>query len=105
MAAYSPRTLEKALVRKGFEKDNTHHKMLWFHVDGKKTAIRTRISHDGKDYGDSLLGEMSKQVRLPRKKFTDLIECPMSVADYVGHLRNAGVLEPSQKELDDESVT
>ncbi len=98
MAAYHPRRLEKALLSKGFQKDNTHHKMLWFHVEGKKTAIRTRISHDVKDYGNSLLGEMSKQVRLPRKKFTDLIDCPMSREDYIGHLRSAGVLEPSQKE-------
>ena len=104
MAAYNPRKLEKALLSKGFEKDNTHHRMLWFHVDGKKTAIRTRISHDVKDYGDPLLSEMSKQVKLPRKKFTDLIECPMSLADYVGHLRDAGVIEPSQKEREDESV-
>ena len=103
MATYKPRVLESALLSKGFKKDNTHHRMLWFHVDGKKTAIRTRISHDVKDYGDSLLGEMSKQVRLPRKKFTDLIECPMSLADYVGHLRSAGILEPSQQQ-GDESV-
>lgn len=93
MAAYKPRKLESALLSKGFVKDNTHHKMLWFHVEGRKTAIRTRISHDVKDYGDSLLGEMSKQVKLPRKKFTDLIECPMSREDYIGHLRSAGVLQ------------
>lgn len=104
MATYKPRMLERALLSKGFEKDNTHHKMLWFHVDGKKTGIRTRISHNVKDYGDPLLGEMSKQVKLPRKKFTDLIECPMSLTDYVGHLRNAGVLEPSQKAQENESV-
>lgn len=76
--------------------DNTHHKMLWFHVDGKKTAIRTRISHGGKDYTDPLLSEMSKQVKLPRKKFADLIECPMSLEDYVGHLRETGVLGSPQ---------
>lgn len=104
MAVYKPRELTSALQKKGFQKDNTHHTMLWLHVDGKKTAIRTRVSHDQKDYGDRLLGEMSKQVKLPRKKFIDLIECPMSRADYLGHLRNAGDLGPSQIEQEGESV-
>lgn len=105
MATYKPRILEKALLSKGFAKDNKHHRMLWFYLDGKKTAIRTRISHDAKDYGDPLLGEMSKQVKLPRKKFTDLIECPMSREDYIGHLRSAGVLQPSDELQGGESVS
>lgn len=95
MAAYKTRDLEKALLSKGFERADTHHVMLWLHVDGKKTAVRTRISHGVKDYGDSLLGEMSKQVKLPRKKFTNLIECPLSREDYINHLRSTGVLESS----------
>ena len=105
MAVYKPRQLEKALVSKGFKKDKTHHKMLWLHVENKKTAIRTRISHDGKDYGDSLLGEMSRQVKLKRKYFNDLIQCPMSREDYIDHLRSTGVLQPADELRGGESVS
>ena len=32
--------LINALLKKGFEKLQTHHTMLWFVVDGRRTSIR-----------------------------------------------------------------
>ncbi len=70
----SPRrtdAISRALETKGFQKQDSHHEMYWLHVDGKKTSVRTRISHGDKEYGDSLLGLMAKQVGLARRELDD----------------------------------
>ena len=72
----------QALQSKGFVQDNTHHEMYWFWSGGKKTSVRTRISHSAREYGDNLLGKMATQVGLRRREFNDLLDCPLSEEDY-----------------------
>jgi len=71
------KAIRAALMKKGFIADDTHHEMFWMVVDGKKTSIRTRISHGAKEYGDELLALVARQVGLSKQELFRLIDCPM----------------------------
>ena len=71
------KAIRAALMKKGFIADDTHHEMFWLVVDGKKTSIRTRISHGAKEYGDELLALVARQVGLSKQELFRLIDCPM----------------------------
>ena len=71
------KAIRAALMKKGFIADDTHHEMFWLVVDGKKTTIRTRISHGAKEYGDELLALVARQVGLSKQELYRLIDCPM----------------------------
>lgn len=89
MAVYKTTKLEKALCRKGFVKNETHHKILRFYYQGKKTPVKTRLSHGIKEYNDSLLGQLKKQLKLPDKqRLIDLIECPLDHKEYAEILKS-----------------
>ena len=86
------RKLASALTSKGFLTSTNDHTFYILYVNGRKTSIRTKISHGKKEYGKSLLGQMSKQLRLEPRQFERLIECPMSEQDYLKHLVDSGHL-------------
>lgn len=78
MAKYKVKDIESSLSKKGFQLQSSHHKLYIYHVNGKKTGIRTFISHGKKEYGDVLLSKMKNQLKLSKEQFEDLIECPLS---------------------------
>jgi hypothetical protein len=82
--------IKTGLLAKGFEQEITHHEMYWLYVRGRRTSIRTRISHGAAEYNDKLLGLMAKQLKLRRSEFDDLIECPLSGEDYTKLLAERG---------------
>jgi len=71
------RTIRAAFLSKGFIADETHHEMFWLVVGGKKTSVRTRISHGAKECGDQLLTLMARQVGLNKSELYRLVDCPM----------------------------
>jgi len=93
LSPFSAHKIHNSLMKKGFRVDQTHHEMFWLYIGGKKTSIRTRISHGAKDYGDSLLSCMAKQLHLIRSELDDLISCPLSADDYQALLRSRGILK------------
>lgn len=95
MAVRKVRDITNALNKKGFELSQTHHNYFILYVDGKKTSIRTRISHGKKEYGENLLQAMSKQLKLSRVLFDDLLDCPLSYNDYVDILVESGYIKIS----------
>lgn len=82
MATYKTDQFKSALEKKGFVKDQTHHEMYWYYANGKKTSIRTRVSHSEKSYDDYLLGERKKQIHLSKNDFILFIECPLTAEKY-----------------------
>ena len=71
------RAILAALLSKGFIADDTHHEMFWLVVDGKKTSVRTRISHGVAEYGDNLLALIARQIGLNNRELHSLVDCPM----------------------------
>jgi len=49
---------------------------------GERSEIRTRTSHNGQEIGDILLSHMARQVGLTKRDFLDLVDCPLSRAQY-----------------------
>lgn len=77
--------IDAALQRKGFQKDNGDHLYyIYWNLSGKKTMKKTKMSHGSsyKTVGDSLLGQMAKQVGLTKKAFLELVDCTLDQAGY-----------------------
>lgn len=81
-----------ALEKKGFipsEGDHTYY--CYYTTQNKKTIVRTKVSHSGKDIGDLLLDRMAHQCKLTNGQFRNLVDCPLSRDQYESILRDKGV--------------
>jgi hypothetical protein len=84
--------VEQALLSKGFQQGETHHHyFVYWTIEGRKTTSRTFTSHGTRDLDSYLLGKMAKQCQLTKPQFDELIDCPMSRAQYEAILRQKGV--------------
>ena len=86
MAQIDRRDIESGLQSKGFRKLNSKHKIYYFFHNGKKTSIRTKLSHGSsyKVYADKLLNLVKKQLHLDTtSQLKELCYCPLSEADYI----------------------
>jgi hypothetical protein len=85
--------LINVLLRKGFEKVETHHTMLWLVIQGRRTSIHTWVSHGQRKLDDRLLRLVARELHLSRAELLKFVECEISYEDYVrrmvdrGHLR------------------
>lgn len=94
VAIFKTRDIEKALLAKGFQVEQTHHEYFWFYYNGKRTHIKTRISHGKKEYGSNLISAIKKQLKLQSKQqIEDLLNCPMSEEDYIELLLSNGEVD------------
>ncbi len=94
----SARNVAANLERKGFIADDGNHTFYRLFVNGKNTGIRTKISHGEKEIHDGLLSQMAKQTRLAKKEFLELVDCPLTEAQYLGLLRERGHLPKVEDE-------
>ena len=81
-----------ALLRKGFEKAQTHHTMLWFTVQGRRTSIHTWVSHGQRKLDDRLLRLIAKELHLSTVELLKFVECEMSYEDYRRRMVDEGYL-------------
>ena len=63
-------------------------------MNGKKTSIFTIFSRGSshKEYGNSLLGKMSTQLKLSKDELNNLITCPLTRDEYEKMLKDKGVV-------------
>jgi hypothetical protein len=90
--------IETGLLRKGFrEKVGDHRFFIYHDQNGKKTSVRTKTSHGTghRELNDGLVSLMAQQCRLTKKQFGQLIECPLSQAEYEKLLIAAGHIKTS----------
>ena len=92
MSTRKTRELHNALLSKGFEQVNTDHEMYYLSVEGQRTSVRTKISHGANEYGDPLLGQMARQMKLARNEFEDFIDCPLTKTGYKDLLIERGIV-------------
>lgn len=92
MTSIKTRKVLNGLIKKGFYLSPGDHKHLVFQVDGKKTSIRTKVSHGSKEINDYLINLMSIQIKLGKKQFIDLIGCPMTSKAYLNELQKQGIV-------------
>ena len=85
--------IQDNLPKKGFvEQDDRKHVFYHLYYEGKKTHIRTHVSHGSKSrtLGDDLVSKMAVQCKLTVKNFRGLAECTVSQEDYFKLLKEAG---------------
>ncbi len=87
MSTMKTREIRASLLKKGFHNSNNDHEFFHLYVHGKKTSIFTKISLGETECGDTLLGIMSRQLRLKRNQFDLLVGCKLTEEAYVEHLR------------------
>lgn len=78
MNSYKTKDIESALSKKGFQVHQSKHKIYILYVNGKKTNVRTFVSHGIKEYGKTLISKMRNQLYLSREEFDDLVSCPLT---------------------------
>ena len=90
----SGRDIHSALCKKGFRRETGGDHICYFLTDdnGEDTDIKTKVSHGvmGDTIGTNLISRMSRQLRLPKNQFLDLIDCPLDEAGYRAILQNLG---------------
>ena len=80
--------LVHTLENKGFKRDNTHHIYYELYVEGKRTRVKTFISHGKKEYDKNLMSELKRQLHFPTKDQAELFfDCPMKFEEYVDLLK------------------
>jgi hypothetical protein len=90
MASKNREIIKESLQRKGFQlKDGNHMFFIYYSQDGKKTSVHTKMSRGAKYkiLTDNLLAQMSKQCKLSKTDFLNLVDCPLTREEYEGRLR------------------
>lgn len=90
--AYTGKTVKGALGTKGFTSGKGDHHHLFLMVDGKRTPIRTKISHGRKTYRDGLWKCLKEQLKLDNQQLNGLIGCTLSYEEYIEVLREKQIL-------------
>ncbi len=87
MAELKGREINNALLSKGFRKHENDHTYYVLYIRGKRTSIRTKLSHGSREYNDTLLSLIKRQLRMPSLQFLlDYVDCKADKEDYVTHL-------------------
>ena len=88
-------TVKASLQKKGFQlkEGSDHWRFIYYSENGSKTSINTKISRGSKYkmLTDNLLGLMSRQCKLVKSDFIDLIDCPLSQSDYEKKLNKQNI--------------
>lgn len=77
--------IEAALSNKGFvSEDRDHRYWTYWTSSGKKTAVWTKTSFGSKfrTIGPPLISAMAAQCALPKARFLDLVDCPLTREKY-----------------------
>jgi hypothetical protein len=90
MTTLKVRDILTGLGKKGFVQSESDHTHLIFFLNGKKTSIRTKVSHGSSEINDHLINLMSMQIKLDKKQFIDLVTCPFTLGDYLKELETQG---------------
>lgn len=66
---------------------------MFLHVGGRKTSIRTKLSHGVQEYGSELLNLVAGQLHLSTSELTNLLDCPLDYNEYTLLLSTRGFLK------------
>lgn len=87
------RDVESALTKKGFKKTEGDHHIYFLWHNGKKTAVRTKISHNVADIHDRDCGYIARQMKITGPQFKNFVDCRLEAAAYCQILLDAKIIE------------
>lgn len=91
MAVLDAKKAQADLLNKGFKSGKGDHKFLEYYYNGKY-VLQTKISHGEKELESFHIGMMSRQCKLDKKNFIDLVMCPLSAEKYTEILKKSGII-------------
>ena len=91
MASFKADKVQKNLSKKGFSCVSGHHHFFEFYYN-EKLIVSTRTSHNGQDIDDYLISAMSKQCKVRKDFFKELVTCTKTQNDYEEELRQQGLI-------------
>lgn len=89
------REVRSALTSKGFKLSEKDHHFYYLYQDGKKTQIRTKVSHGESEIGDPTCGLMARQMKLTGPQFREFVDCKLKSEEYVELLIKGAHLQKS----------
>lgn len=94
MTTRKVKEVSSRLCGKGFVKnDRSDHCRFLLYVDGRKTRIRTMISHGEREIGEELIHRMAAQLKLSKDEFLDLVDCRLDGDGYLWLMRERGFVD------------
>ena len=93
MTARHSKQIVRTLKKNGFVvSEKHHHYYRYITLAGETVDIKTYVSHGVKDYGNQLLSDMAKQLKLTKQELLELIDGEMSREEYEGILKVKGII-------------
>ncbi|MHA1311660.1 MAG: type II toxin-antitoxin system HicA family toxin [Candidatus Helarchaeota archaeon] len=86
------RKVDKALVNKGFIKENKHHIYYRLVVNKIITPIFTKLSHSHSEINKRLINRISTQLKMEKNEFIDYVDCKYEYDEYVKKLSKKGYI-------------
>jgi hypothetical protein len=90
--AYTGKVVKSSLESKGFQLGKGDHHQLFLMVDGKRTPIRTKISHGRKMYTDGLWKCLKDQLKLTNEELHDFLRCALNYDGYISLLISKNII-------------
>ena len=81
---YKTRNIESALSSKGFQGRNGAKHKIYVYRGRSEIDIHTFVSHGVKEYGDSLLSAMRRQLKLSHEEFDGVVKCSIDIEELAG---------------------
>jgi predicted RNA binding protein YcfA (HicA-like mRNA interferase family) len=92
MTVLRSRDVIRGLTKKGFQSVEGDHTHFILYVNGKKTSVRTKVSHGTREIDDFLISAMASQLKIDKKGFKEYIDCQKSQEDYINQLKRDGIV-------------
>ena len=91
MAEFHAAEFSRVLVSKGFERsEGKHHTVFYLNVNGKRTSVRTRLSHGGRRVDEWLQSQIARELHLSKRELRQFIECEISEQEYIDMMIGGG---------------
>lgn len=83
--------VSQSLLAKGFKQDRARdHVYFFFYYNGRRTAVRTKISHNEREINDNLCAFMARQMGLTVRQFREFVDCSLTGKMYAELLIRSG---------------
>jgi hypothetical protein len=83
--------IEKIFKKLDLKLRSTGHNYGWLIVKENK-ILRVHYSHGKGDIPDKIIQKIRGQLKLSKRDFKDLIDCPLSYDDYIAILQEKGII-------------
>lgn len=84
--------IEKIFKKLDLKVRSTGHNYGWLIVNGKK-ILRVHYSHGKGDIPEKVVNKIRGQLKLSKKDFKELADCPLTYKEYINVLKQKGIID------------